>query len=75
MPRSEFHKFLRIYYERGSGNAVIDNGPGTTRVEIKNLVMRGRFTTDHSPHPPKFWLVASNAVVTIGTDVAWIDAE
>jgi hypothetical protein len=72
---SEFFRYLRIYYERGSGNAVLDSGNGTKRVEVKNLRLKGDFTTEHAPEAPKFWLVARNAVVTYYHGIAYIDSE
>lgn len=66
--------FLRIYYERGNGRAVLDTGPGTQRMEAANVRMEGSFTTDRGEGPPRFWVVGKRCVVRIIDDVAYVSS-
>lgn len=66
------HSYLRIYYERSTGKAVLDHGPGSQRKEVNKVIMEGKFTTEHGDGPPKFWIVAKNCVVQILDNVAYV---
>jgi len=57
----------RVYFERGTGNAVVDEGPGTERVERPELVMHGTFSGsgDHPQDRPRWWLVGANCRINV----------
>jgi hypothetical protein len=60
----KFYQTCRVYYERGTGNFVVDSGPMTERVEVKTLTMSGTFHTEHTePGPPKAWLAGGKCVL------------
>jgi hypothetical protein len=67
---------IRIYFERGNGRAVLDQGHGTARTEVEQVHMTGQFFTDHAePGPPRFWIVAKNCTVHIHNDIAYVMTE
>lgn len=68
--------YLRIYFERGTGMAVVDTGQGTERIERPGIVLTGSFTGEHAPDgkgPPRWWLrgYACGVKVVGDTIVAW----
>jgi hypothetical protein len=66
--------YVRIYFERSTGRATIDRGPGTARIEIAEVRMTGTFHTEHGPDEerPRFWLAAKRCFVQVLGDVAYV---
>jgi hypothetical protein len=62
----KFYQTCRVYYERGSGNFVVDSGPMTERVEVKALELSGTFHSRHAePGPPKAWFAGGECVLQV----------
>lgn len=70
--------YLRIYYERSTGNMALDTGPGTRRIEAKNVNVTGTMTSEHSPHymeKPRCWMVIKHALVKVIDNTAYVVGE
>jgi hypothetical protein len=67
--------YLRIYFERSTGRAVLDRGPGTKRLEVDHVHIVGKAVTAYSPNEqikPRFWMVVYNAFVKLHAGTAYV---
>lgn len=73
---AQVRPYVRIYFERSSGMAVVDEGPGTPRLEAKHLIATGTLEGQHATEPgarPRWWLAATDCRVTRWKDtlIVW----
>jgi hypothetical protein len=65
--------YIRIYFDRGTGLAVIDTGPGTPPLKHKTVRFNGQMQSELAPVQddtvrPRFWLSARHAVLLLHAD-------
>lgn len=71
-------RYLRIYYDRGSGAAILDEGPGSKSHRFRNVILNATVVTERAPVDrdvrPKFWFAVRNAVVYVAGETAYVAA-
>jgi hypothetical protein len=60
--------YIRMYFDRGSGLAVVDQGPNTQAIRYDFIRFNGTFNTEYAAKQddtvrPRFWFSARNVVL------------
>jgi len=69
--------YLRLYYDRGTKAAVVDEGPGRGVRRFRHVVAAATMVTERAPENgqdirPAFWFAARNVVLYIVGQTAYI---
>lgn len=72
--------YVRIYFDRGSSQCVVDTGVGTTPFRVIRVYIHGYAYTEYAPLQnetirPRFWLGMRDVVLVLDTDTGILHVE